>query len=101
MELFAMAETEDGEAIPEGMDIVDEIARRQERLAQLSEAKAILEARAQARYEVEQAEYEEKIRQREAKAAAKGQKPRGRPPKPPTPGPQDKDQYNFTAVKKG
>jgi len=96
VELFAMAETEDGEAIPEGMDIVDEIARRQERLAQLSEAKAILEARAQARYEVEQAEYEEKIRQREAKAGAKGQKPRGRPPKPPTPGPQDKDQYNFT-----
>jgi transposase len=96
LELFALAEAEEGEALPEGMDIADEIARRQERLAQLSEAKAILEARAQARHEAEQAEYEEKIRQREAKAAAKGKKPRGRTPKPPTPGPQDKDQYNYT-----
>jgi transposase len=95
-ELFALAEVEDGEVIPEGIDIGDEIARRQERLAQLAEARAVLEARAQARYEAEQAEYEEKIRQREAKAAAKGQKPRGRAPKLPTPGPQDKDQYNFT-----
>jgi hypothetical protein len=95
-ELLALAEREDGEAFPEGLDIDDEITRRQERLAQLSKAKIILEARAQARYGAEKAEYEEKIRQREAKAAEKGQKPRGRPPKPPTPGPRDKDQYNFT-----
>lgn len=95
-ELLALADSEDGEPIPEGLDIDDEITRRKERLAQLSEAKIILEARAKVRYEAEKAEYEETIRQREAKAAAKGQKPRGRKPKPPTPEPQDKDQYNFT-----
>ena len=95
-ELFALAETADSKAVPEGMVVEDEIAWRQERLERLAEAKAVLEARAQARYEAEQAEYEEKLRQREEKAAKKGQKPRGRPPKPPTAGPRDKDQYNFT-----
>jgi transposase len=94
-ELFALAETADS-AVPEGMVVEDEIAWREERLARLAEAKAVLEARAQARYEAEQAEYEEKLRQREEKAAKKGQKPRGQPPKPPTAGPRDKDQYNFT-----
>ena len=95
-ELFALAEAADQATIPEGMVIEDEIARRQERLAQLADAKAVLDARAQARYEAEKAAHEEKMRQREAKAAKKGQKPRGRSPKPPTPGPRDKDQYNFT-----
>jgi transposase len=95
-ELFALAEVADQATIPEGMVIEDEITRRQERLAQLAEAKAVLEARAQARYEAEKAAYEEKVRQREAKAAEKGRRPGGRPPKPPTPGPRDKDQYNFT-----
>jgi len=95
-ELFAMAETTDSRTMPEGMVVEDEIAWRQARLERLAEAKAVLEARAQARYEAEQAEYEEKLRQREEKASKKGQKPRGRPPKPPTAGPRDKDQYNFT-----
>lgn len=95
-ELFAIAKTADSRAVPEGMVVEDEIAWRQARLERLAEAKAVLAARAQARYEAEQAEYEEKLRQREEKASKKGQKPRGRPPKPPTAGPRDKDQYNFT-----
>jgi len=95
-ELLALAEAADKTALPEKLDINEEIERRQQRLAQLAEAKVVLEERAQARYEAEKAEYEEKLRQREAKAAAKGQKPRGRKPKPPTDGPRDKDQYNFT-----
>lgn len=95
-ELFALAETADSSVVPEGMVVADEIAWREERLVQLAEAKAVLEARAQARYEAQQAEYEQKLRQREEKAAKKGQKPRGRPPKPPTAGPGDTDQYNFT-----
>jgi transposase len=86
----------DSSAVPEGMAVEDEIAWRQERLERLAEAKAVLEARAQARYEAEQAQYEEKLRQRKEKAAQKGQKPRGQPPQPPTAGPGDKDQYNFT-----
>jgi hypothetical protein len=65
-------------------------------LTQLAAAKAVLQARAEARYQAEQAEYEAKVRARSAKAEASKRKPRGRPPQPPTPGPQDKDQYNFT-----
>jgi len=95
-ELFAMAEAADRGQWPEEMNLQDEIERRQQQLERLAEAKKVLEARAQARYEAEQAEYEAKLRRRAEKAAKKGQKPRGRRPKPPKPGPRDKDQYNFT-----
>jgi len=95
-ELFALAEKAEGETIPEGMVIEDEVALRQKRLAQLAKAKAVLEARANARYEFEKAEYEAKLQEREAKEKARGRKLGGQKPKPPTPGPRDKDQYNFT-----
>jgi transposase len=74
----------------------DEVARREERLAQLAQARAVLEARAGARYAEERAAYEAKLAEREAKAARAGKAPRGREPQPPTPGPRAKDQYNFT-----
>ncbi len=70
-ELFALAEAADGGELPVAMNVEDEIERRQQRLAQLAEAKKVLEARAQARIEVEQAEYEAKVREREEKAAKK------------------------------
>jgi transposase len=95
-ELFALGEAADGGKLPAEMNVNDEIERRRQQLARLAEAKQVLAARAQARYEAEQAEYEAKVREQEEKAAQKGQKPRGRKPKPPTPGPRDKDQYNFT-----
>lgn len=95
-ELFALAEQADQDSIPTGMVIEDEITLRQERLARLAEAKAVLEARAQARYEEEQAKHEAELRKREEKAKRTGRKPPGSAPKPPTPGPRDKDQYNFT-----
>ncbi len=82
--------------VPEGLVITDEIAFRQERLANLAKAKAVLEARAQERYEAEQAAYEAQRAEREAKTRQTGRKPRGRPPTPPTLGVRDKDQYNFT-----
>jgi hypothetical protein len=94
-ELFALAEAADGQ-LPTEMNIADEIERREQQLARLAEAKKVLEARAQARYEVEQAEYEAKMKARAEKAAKSGRKPPGRPPQPPTAGPRDKDQYNFT-----
>ena len=96
--LFAMAEkAEKGEVqLPEGLFPEDEIALRQERLAKLAEAKAVLEARAQERYKVEQAEYEAKLREREEKAKKSGHKPGGSQPQPPESKPGDKDQYNFT-----
>ena len=96
-ELLALAErTDRGELLPEGLVIADEIHRRQDRLANLAEAKAVLEARAAERYRLEQAAFEDKVCEREAKARARGGKPRGRAPLPPTPGAHDKDQYNFT-----
>jgi transposase len=95
-ELMALAEQVDQGNLPEGLDVEVEIALRQERLANLAHAKAVLEARAQEWYEAEKAEYEAKLRQREEKAQQTGRKPRGRVPQPPTPGPRAKDQYNFT-----
>jgi transposase len=92
-ELFVLAKAADGGQLPAEMNIQDEIERRQQQLARLAEAKKVLEARAQARYEAEQAEYEAKM---QARAAKTGRKPSGQPPKPPTAGPGDKDQYNFT-----
>ena len=83
-------------ALPEGLVLQDEIARRKDRLVQLAEAKAVLQARAAEREAVEKAEYEAKVREREEKARRRGRKPRGRAPKPPEPGPRDSDQYNFT-----
>jgi|SRR5271157_1185419 len=96
--LFELGERADqGEIqLPEGLVIEDEIAFRKERLENLAKAKAILEDRAQERYEGEKAEYEAKLRERETKARQRHQKPRGKTPKPPEAGPDDKDQYNFT-----
>src|SRR5437870_11159603 len=94
--LFALTEHAEQTEMPEGLVIADEIAFRHERLARLAEAKAVLEARAQERYEAEQAAYDAKVRERDAKSRQTGSNPRGRPPMPPTPGPRDKDQYNFT-----
>jgi transposase len=98
VELFELGEGADqGEVqLPEGFAMQDEIALRQERLIKLAEAKAVLEARAQERYEVEKAEYEAKVRERETKARQRHRKTRRKTPKPPEAGPRDKDQYNFT-----
>jgi transposase len=95
-ELLALSEQADQSELPEELDITEEIAFRQYRLANLAEARAVLEMRAAERYQAEKAEYEAKMREREEKARRRGRKPRGRKPKPPTPGPRDKDQYNFT-----
>jgi transposase len=97
-ELFELGEQVDqGERqLPEGLILRDEIAIREDRLANLAKAKAVLEERAKVRYEAEQAEYEATMCEREKKARKTKRGPRGRKPKPPEPGPRDKDQYNFT-----
>lgn len=95
-ELFALAERLDERERPDGLVVRDEIARREERLARLAEAKAVIEARARERDALEQAAYAEKLARRAEKERATGRRPGGRPPAPPTPGPRDGDQYNFT-----
>jgi transposase len=94
--LFALAEQAEEAELPEGLVIADEVALRRTKLAQLAEAKQVLAARAAARYEVEQAEYEAKLAERAEKERQRGRKLGGRPPKPPQAGVRDKDQYNFT-----
>jgi len=94
--LFALGERADRGAVPDGLVVADELARRQERLARLAEARAVIEARARERDAAEQAAYAAKLQEREAKARRGGRPPRGKPPRPPTPGPRDKDQYNFS-----
>jgi transposase len=95
-ELLALGTQADQAALPEGLDVVNEVALRQQRLGNLAQAKQVLEARAAERDAAEQAEYEAKLQVRQAKAQASGHKPRGRAPQPPTPGPRPEDQYNFT-----
>jgi transposase len=95
-ELLALGERADQGCLPEGLDVGEEIVFRQARLANLAQAKAVLELRAEERYQAEKAEYEAKVREREEKARRTGRKPRGPKPQPPQAGPRDKDQYNFT-----
>jgi transposase len=95
-ELMRLAEQADNEPLPEQLDIPLELERREQRLAVIAAAKDEIEARAQARFEAEQAEYERKLAEREARAARTGKKPGGKPPKAPEPGPQAKDQVNLT-----
>ncbi|HEX9868659.1 MAG TPA: IS1182 family transposase [Candidatus Tectomicrobia bacterium] len=94
-ELLKKAEQADAEDEPE-MDIPDELARREDRLAAIKKAKAEIERRARGRFEEEQGEYEEKLKKRQEKEEQTGKKARGRAPKAPEAGPRDKDQVNFT-----
>ncbi len=95
-DLFALSEQLDQREVPDGLVVREEIARRQDRLARLAEAKAVLEARAGERAAAEQADYEAKLAQRAERERTTGRRPGGRPPTPPVPGPRDGDQYNFT-----
>src|SRR5579864_1021097 len=95
-ELFLLSEQSDQREIPDGLVVREEMARREDRLARLAEAKAVLEARASERLAAEQAEYETKLAQRAERERTTGRRPGGRPPTPPVPGPRDGDQYNFT-----
>jgi transposase len=95
-ELMALAEAADQADVPDGMSVPEELARREQRLARIAEAKATIEARAEERYEKERADYEARARARAAKAESTGRKPGGRPPQPPTPGPGPTDQLNLT-----
>src|SRR6201993_2029630 len=95
-ELLARAEAADQADVSDGMSIPEELARREERLAKLVEARAKLEARAKERFEREMAEHRAKLAARDEKTAPSGKKPGGRPPAPPLEGPQAKDQINLT-----
>ena len=93
--LLELAETVTGQE-DRGLDIPAELARREERLKKIAQAKAEIERRAKERYAREKAQYDEKMARRQAKEKRTGKKPGGRAPKEPKPGPHDQDQVNFT-----
>lgn len=95
-ELFAQAESADQSALPEGLSVPAEIARREDQLAAIAKAKAKIEARAKERYAREKTAFDAKLKAREEKAAKTGRKPPGKPPAPPSEAPRAEDQVNLT-----
>ncbi len=95
-DLMAKAAAADQTDVPDGMQVPEELARRETRLAAIARAKATIEARAKERHAREQAEHDAKMAQRAAKTAATGKKPRGRVPQPPAEGPLPTAQVNLT-----
>ncbi|MER9250097.1 IS1182 family transposase [Mesorhizobium sp. M0590] len=95
-DLMAKAEAADQADLPDGFSIPDELARREERLSKLAEARAKIEARAKERHAREQAEYEAKLAARQEREKRTGKKPGGKPPSPPASGPSPTDQINLT-----
>jgi transposase len=95
-ELMGLAEAADQADVADAMSVPEELARREERLQRIAEAKATIEARAKARFAHQQGEHQAKIKAREDKAKHTGRKPGGRPPEPPTAGPGASDQVNLT-----
>ncbi len=73
----------------------EEIARREDRLRAIGEAKAKIEQRAKERHAEEEAEYKAKVAKREEKTRQNGKPPRGKTPVAPVEGARDKDQINL------
>lgn len=93
--LLKRAADVDQEELSDGIDLPAEVARREDRLKALAEAKAKIAERVKERDEQSRKDYEEKLARREA-LRAEGQKPRGKEPKAPETGPKAKDQANLT-----
>jgi transposase len=93
--LLKKAADVDQEELSDGIDLPAEVARREDRLKALAEAKAKIAERVKERDEQARKDYEEKLARREA-LRAEGQKPRGREPKAPETRPKAKDQTNLT-----
>jgi len=86
-ELFALAEQADQADVPDGVRLPEEIKHRADRLAAMAVAKAKMAARAEERYQREQAEDDEKRAWRTAKEEATGKARSGEASrrKPPSP----------------
>jgi transposase len=94
--LLKKAKEADNSKSDDGLNIPEEIERREDRLKVIKEAKEKIEARAKVRYDKESKVYKEKMDKREAKEKLTGKKTRGRVPKKPSEEIQEKDQINLT-----
>ena len=97
-EMLARAEAADQEPLPEGLSIPDELARREDRLAAIRQAKAQIEAGAAERDAREKADFDAKLKAREDNTARTEKKPGGKPPAPPRSGVRPTDQINLMAL---
>lgn len=93
--LLKLAEDSDSQPMGDGLDVPAEIARREQRLAALAQAKDKIKQRAAERHAVEQQAHEAKCAKRQAQREA-GKKPRGPEPEPPSSEPRPGDQVNLT-----
>lgn len=95
--LLKLAEETDEADIPDGMNIPDELSRREDRLAAIAKAKAEIEQRAAERDRQAQTVHQQKIVDRSSCEKENNHKAHGPKPKPPKiTGPQPKDQINLT-----
>lgn len=79
---MAKAEAADQADLPDGLSIPAELARREERLRKLAEARAKIEERARERYAGELAEHRAKLAARDAKARLQARSPAANRPPP-------------------
>src|SRR5258708_15966643 len=94
-ELIERAQQAEATEAKETLDIPAEVARRENRVAALKQARQIIEQRRNEMAAAQQEEYEAKQAKRQAQREA-GKKPRGPEPTPPSEAPDPKAQYNFT-----
>lgn len=83
VELLKLGETAEGPPVLDGVDLPAEVARRQNKIDELSVAKAVLENRAQTQYELDQSAYELRMTERAAQTARTGRNIPGRVPQAP------------------
>jgi len=93
--LLQKATEADQAEVNDGLDLPGELARREDRLKALGEAKAKIIERIEPRDAQAQQAYQEKVSRREAQRQA-GQKPRGPEPKAPETGPKESNPINLT-----
>jgi len=94
-ELMTRAEQADARETEAPLDLPAELQRREQRVAALQRARAVIEERAREVAAAQRPEYEAKVAARQSQRAA-GKKPRGQDPTPPSVQPEPKAQYNFT-----
>ncbi len=94
--LMRQAEKADQADLPDGMDVPQELARRETRLQAIAEAKERIRVREQERIAQEQAAFDQKMAERAAEVKRTGKQPRGRKPKRPSRAMNPKAQINLT-----
>jgi len=99
-DLVGRAQQAENQETKEALDIPAELARREDRIAALQQARQVIEARAKELAAAQQADYQAKQAKRQGQREA-GKKPRGPKPMPPSATADPKAQYNFTDPESG